>query len=1066
MLPPLLRRRSTCFEVPSDSEATNRSSRTDWLTCVLVFAMSSLLVGLVGCGKRSNDSSGEFIKNESNNGLQVLDDQASEATIEPSRPTEMPANANSDGESIADLLDQAEQAYFSDDLELSQKVLRQIILKHPHHGKALFLYARIVAESGDLESAVELVSGISEQDSDFGLASVGQAAQWLAELGKPDEARTRYRRALEMAPDVAFLRHQFVAFLKFVGWRYEARDVLLPLVATGEASEAELRDLLNVAVGDSKTNPADFFATGPLNQALARLESRSPRDALEVLSSAIDRGVVTFDPAIASVLASCHAELQQFEELELLLANAGSGIQRFPHYWRAIGDQLTHQGETRKSVAAYLRAIQCDPTNEIAYERATAAMLTLGQKELAKTFDERRELLAINRYWARQIGSGQPDELAAATALGKNWESAGHPSLAAAWLDVVLKRHAEAPGIDELRLQVKRLRGLSDESQQSLRLCGLSLDDYPLKWKSDSTRPPAIESSIQAKQNSGVNADANFANANFVDVAQSRGLRHTYRNASQPRRKNFQIYQALGAGVASLDFDLDGYPDFYCGQAGVDLPDEIAAESNLLFRNLQGQFKQVTERSATTDYHFTNCVTAGDVNQDGWADLVIGNLGFNRLLINQGDGTFQEQSSQNGWREDGQFHYTMGLAVADLSGDAHPEIVEMNYVNDPTMYAPLARGEDGDLLKIAAPIHYTAESDQVWMNDSKGRFTAIVLGDPQSDSEGIGAASFGNTARPGLGLIVTDLDDERGNEIFVANDGRPNQLWRVDRQRVELHAHQLTSNQINDVAVSRGFAVSARGESAACMGVAIADFDGNQTPDLMITNWFDEWINLYLTRSDGTCRDVAPQFGLDRLSEGRLGFGCQAIDYDNDALVDVFIANGHIDNEKGADQALGMPAQILANRGDRFELAKQTDPAFWEMDHLGRCAITSDYNRDGRLDLVVVDLVDGTALLENRTPSQNHWLQFQLIGVQSERDAIGAKVSIVSESGTQMSIVSSGDGYQGKNESVVSFGLGENGGSKQRTITLSVHWPSGNSSVHTINEIDTRYLVVEGQTMQ
>ena len=244
------------------------------------------------------------------------------------------------------------------------------------------------------------------------------------------------------------------------------------------------------------------------------------------------------------------------------------------------------------------------------------------------------------------------------------------------------------------------------------------------------------------------------------------------------------------------------------------------------------------------------------------------------------------------------------------------------------------------------------------------------------------------------------------------------------------------------------------------MGIAASDFDKSGTLDLHIANYQDESVCLYLGQQS-SYQDRAVQFGLAGPSLSVLGFGSQAIDYDNDGLPDLAVTNGHVDKFETMKGAFEQLPQLFCNLGDRFQQLEVADPSdYWQTRHLGRSMARLDFNRDGKNDLVITHVGETSALLLNETDVSNHWLQLQLIGVQSERDAIGAKIRVRFGSRESTEWVIGGDGYLCRNESLVSFGLRDQASIDELTVT----WPSGRVQTFHNLAADLRLLVIENQS--
>jgi len=243
------------------------------------------------------------------------------------------------------------------------------------------------------------------------------------------------------------------------------------------------------------------------------------------------------------------------------------------------------------------------------------------------------------------------------------------------------------------------------------------------------------------------------------------------------------------------------------------------------------------------------------------------------------------------------------------------------------------------------------------------------------------------------------------------------------------------------------------------MGIAAADLQNNDTIDLHITNYQSESSSLFLSES-GIFKDRNLKFRIAVDSHGVLGFGTQAIDYDNDGLRDLVVTNGHIDDAVENEGTFRQPAQLFANLRNRFELVEVDDPSgYWGNQHLGRALASLDFDGNGEMDFVVTHLDAPSALLLNQTNAGNHWLQLQLVGTITERDGIGARVRVRVGDQTFTEWVTAGDGYLCSNENIECFGLG----ASRQVDSIEIHWPTGEPQVFHDLPVDRRWLIVEGE---
>jgi hypothetical protein len=493
----------------------------------------------------------------------------------------------------------------------------------------------------------------------------------------------------------------------------------------------------------------------------------------------------------------------------------------------------------------------------------------------------------------------------------------------------------------------------------------------------------------------------------------------------------------MGGGVACIDYDLDGRVDFYVGQAAGDPPGK-GEQPNLLSRNVGDRFQEITDLAHCDDRGFAGGATSGDWNQDGFPDLVVANLRQNTLFINQGDGTFRVQSGDSAWDEP---IYTASVAIGDVSGDHLPDIVEVNYLHDPHIFDPIEHDPDGAPISYPAPLQFQPAIDRVFLSRGDGTLSGQVLGDPDQP-----------LAATGLGILVTNIDGKPGNEILIANDNMPNHLWEQRKADDDVTWQNM--------AAIRGVAYGAGGKPQGCMGIAAADFDENGRIDFHVTNFADQLSAQYMQDDAGFFQDLIGAFGLADQSFEMVGFGTQAIDYDNNSVIDLIIGNGHIEDLRAYGRMFEMPTQMFVGKSSRFEPIQVTgDKDYWNAGHLTRALAYCDWNQDGRIDIVTTDLSQPLALLENRTDTDYHWIQLQLVGCHSERDAIGATIKVTHGSRTITKVVQVGDGYMCKNESLVCFGLGDD----RTADRVEIQWPDGHRQVLRDIAADRRWLIVEDE---
>jgi hypothetical protein len=309
-----------------------------------------------------------------------------------------------------------------------------------------------------------------------------------------------------------------------------------------------------------------------------------------------------------------------------------------------------------------------------------------------------------------------------------------------------------------------------------------------------------------------------------------------------------------------------------------------------------------------------------------------------------------------------------------------------------------------------------------------------------------------------LGTLVTNLDQLHGNDVFFANDVSPNNLLLSEPKS----ASQDSIGRWNlvECAATAGVAVDSIGRAQACMGISCGDQNRDGLLDIIVTNFYNEVSTLYLQTLPGVFVDGTRRSKLGTWTLDQLSFGSQFCDLDNDGWLDFIAVNGHIDDLRTENIPFQMPTQILRNENGEFRWLRSPYPGkYFEGKWIGRGLQMVDYNVDGKPDLVATHLDRPAALLENRSTSENHFVQWELVGTASERDAIGAVLRIEAEDEFWVTSMCDGEGYFGSNQRLIHVGLGK----KNRITKVHCLWPSGKEEQIEGIDTDRRYRWVEGQ---
>ena len=992
----------------------------------LLLAFVALL--LVGC----SDSTTPTPTSESAN----LERVKGESTPE----VEMATAGNRDARTTAPSLNREQQLGRIDQmlqggqLIEATKLLREQLLVDPEDVDVLFRLANISAVSGDLEAGIEYLDLIPADNFEAGLPALGQSADWSAQLGRFDEAERRYKAVLQLAPDAAMAHRRLGQLFNRQGRRHEAAVHIRELCKLGDFRQDELHALVILSDAMSSEPSAqanattDYTPIGPSGKARILFTERRYAEAADLLRHAIAAGDAP--PAINAFYGRVLAEAQDDETFQTWLNGLTDleTISQFSEYWSAIATHLAGRQQHEAAARAFLEALDRDPTDFRSMNRLYQMLTLLGKSKDADQWEKRwnsnrKVLLANNDISDSQTPNVEAmDEIASQlSGLGRNLEAVLWKSLEA--------YHRELPR-DALehwnRERQKLVAAGTDFPKRNKRICDMQLTAFAMPNMKN-----LRESSID-RLGDRVTFISQANPAQFRNTAAEVGLTHRYELAPQPLESGFSMYHQTGGGVAIIDYDQDGNPDLYFAQGAAAPPDFIAEQSNGLWRNLSGKVIDVTDLSGAMDRHYTIGCTAGDWNQDGFPDLVTANIGTNQILINNGDGTFTTRAIPGGENLE---RMPASVAIGDLNGDNLPDLVEVNYIQDSDIAMLPERDASGRVIEAVGPADFAAVQDRVGINDGSGAIHFDSIGSESSE------------AFRGLGVVIADFDQQPGNDIFIGNDKSPNQLW----------VRNQDSQQWIDVAMITGAAYSFDGGGTASMGIAAGDFDHSGTLDLHVTNFQNENVCLYLGMN-GFFQDRAAQFRLGVPSYRVLGFGSQSLDYDNNGLLDLAVTNGHIDNYAKMSGPFRQRSQLFANLGKQFQEVTVADPSgYWSQPHLGRAMARIDFNRDGKNDLVVTHLNEPSALLMNESKTPGHWLQLRLVGVESERDAVGTKVTVEAEERRWTEWAIGGDGYLCRNEAVVSFGLG----TATKIDRVQIQWPSGTNQTLNNVGIDHRILVVE-----
>jgi hypothetical protein len=524
--------------------------------------------------------------------------------------------------------------------------------------------------------------------------------------------------------------------------------------------------------------------------------------------------------------------------------------------------------------------------------------------------------------------------------------------------------------------------------------------------------------------------------ARFTDVAQQAGL-------TQPviygglESKSY-IVEVVGCGVAFIDYDNDGWLDLLV-LGGTRLEGDSAGATNRLYKNNRdGTFSDVTAKAGLVRAGWASAVTVGDYDNDGFDDIFITYYGHNVLYRNNGDGTFSDVTEKARLTQ-GVIRYGSGCTWVDYDHDGHLDLFVANYLNTTIEKLPKP-GENPDCTWKGVPVNCGPRGlptgyVQLFHNNGDGTFTDV------SKASGVAGAlgSYPMTA------VAADYDNDGWPDIYVACDSTPSWLF-----------HNQRDGTFREQALERGIALSEDGMEQAGMGIGVGDYDLDGNLDIFKTNFADDTNVLYRNDGKGNFDDVTIRSGLG-VETRYVGWGTGIVDLDNDGFPDLFVATGSVYPEvekKLPSYPFKTPRLVFRNLGDgRFEELIEEAGSGISDAHASRGCAFGDFDNDGDMDVVVININEPPSLLRNDVSSGGHWLKVLLNGVHSNRSAIGARVVANYGNRRQAQEVLAQSSFYSANDRRLHFGLGA-----EITAVLTIRWPNGTSE--TIPNIAADQLVV------
>jgi tetratricopeptide (TPR) repeat protein len=981
----------------------------------------AMLLAVGGCGKRDSDATIEELARRKRSREQSV---APNLSLEPQ-------------------LVEVEKLLDGGNVAVAELKLKPLLVAYPRDATVKFLVARCAAIRGESTLALELLEEIDDADMRLKQRALSLAVDTSLAANDFGAAERNLLQLAETPGQANRARRQLARLLTQRGRQFEAASLLRQLAHSGNIREQELFALITVSdlfVDESQPKPS---GSGELTESMLAFAKRlrSDGDLAGALQYA-DRLAEAFpsSTAIAAFAIRLSAELLDETRFRERLSSLPTGIENEPEYWASLGKWLQSEGRHREAIRCLLEAVRLDPTDRVSYALLARSAATV-HPSLSAAAIQRASLLEETADIAKRIGKqpGTPEELERLAIL---LDELQRPWEALAWRQVSLKTHGgtakEFNVLNKQRdaLENRDARENAEDNETSRELfvtCGVDRSQWPLpQWPQETLNERPIDSVKPAPT-----PESNSGTIALSDVANEVDLAFQYVSGGDLKSDSVLLHQTTGGGIGVIDIDLDGWPDLCFAQGGGDAFDPAGSLPNRLFRNLEGQrFIDVSDTSGIGDRGYSQGITIADINQDGFPDLLVANIGPNTLFLNNGDGTFQAHSLAIAGMSD---QWTMSIACGDLSGDSLPEIVEVNYIDDASVLKIACTAQND----ACSPNHFRSAIDRVLQVREDGR---IDVWD--------GCEAISEKPNYGFAAVIANVDDQHGNDLFIANDVGFNHLWmsHAGEDRASLFT-------LHESAQIFGAAAGLLGQRQGCMGVASGDFDRDGRLDLHVTNFWNQSSDLYLWKGTGLFENEAAKRGLLEATRMTVAWGTQAADFDHDGWLDLVVMNGHLTDHRTRGEPLEMLPQLFQGGPVSFRLLQPeaSSQSYWGKPALGRTLALLDWNRDGKVDAVSNHLDAPVALLENKTQAQNG-LMIDLVGVKSERDATGAKVTLVSGDQSWTAWNTGGDGFLCTNESVLSFGIG----TADAIDEVIIDWPSGERQRLAGLAPNKRYLIIEG----
>ncbi len=948
-------------------------------------------------------------------------------------------------DSLREAITLVESRKYQDALKVLTKLDRFSLSADEHRS---FLLGLCQERTGRRDLAMESWKELRPGTQFFDEATL-RMAEWLEDAGRLDEAEARYRGALAAeGPMSTEIRHALMQLMWMEGRLEEARPLIRSNLLANERRHGPNDTRTTAVLRAHLTLDLEVYPIEHVRKRIDAAAAKSPSDrgvALGRAYLAMRSGQSEEARAILAKLAEGSPDDARIAFARFLEGLERGDVQVIDEMRKRFDPDLPQPGIAARaaSIVAESRGatdvserilescLEANPGEIAVIERLAASYVESGHREKAAALRARRLTLDRDRReYGNRVGIDFRTETATMADLA---ERLGRFFEAGAFVREML---VKTPGDPKLLDRARRLRGLDEATRVNGKL-----------WEmADSVRPTKADPSKGSGEVPAPERSEKPPFPHFRDVAQNSGIDFVFESG---RTEAKQLPETMSGGVAMLDYDADGLEDLFVVQGGSFPYDPAVAKDapgDRLFRNLgDGKFEDVTEKTGMPPRRvgYGHGAAVGDVDNDGFPDLFVARYGSYSLYRNVEGRKFEDATAA--WGLDGDRNWPSSAAFADLDNDGDLDLYVCHYVVWDAANPRRCATEVGGPPAYCVPHLLAPRPDRLYRNDG-GRFVDV------SSEAGITAA---DTEGRGLGVVAADFDDDGLVDLFVANDGTANFLFR-----------NLGNLKFEEIGIQAGVAANSDGGYQAGMGVGFGDFDADGKFDLSVTNFYGESTSLFQNLGGSVFRERGASIGLKEATRYRLGFGTVLADLNNDGHLDMFTANGHV-NDVRPVIPFEMPSQVLlgTKSGRILDATVEAGDAV-EQPRLGRGAAFGDLDDDGCVDLVVTHNDEAPAFLINKKMPGDETRSIRLTLVPA---AVGGKAvsplgavvkAELDDARTLTRFFAAGTSYLSAHDTRLTIGVGKAGSVKN----LTVRWPSGRSESWAEIPLDRPVVLEEGKS--